>query len=239
MPAVDARAVEDVILDLASRGAAGAGFSPPAANIKGIVEAAVDTIAKSGRGELVGSEGSEPLSSLEPGAAVQSLLSGEFVWVMASEPTRLAARPADVTTPIPPAVDLAPDQLWLVPFDAAAIQRGRILNRPIMMELSGMLHGLAWESWVEIHPIDARERNIALGDRVRIRGPRAEISSRAIVTRTVPPGALAAPVGFGHEALGSIARGRGTNPLKLPFAVIDDQTGAPAWGPVPVFITKV
>jgi hypothetical protein len=238
VPAVDARAVEDVILDLASRGAAGAGFSPPAADIKGVVEAAVETIVKSGRGELVGSEGSKPLASLNAATAVQSLLSGEFVWAMAPEPGRSAARPADVASPIPPPVDLAPNQLWLVPFDAAAIQRGRILNRPMMMELSGMLHGLAWESWVEIHPLDARDRNIALGDRVKIRGPRAEIFSRAILTRTVTPGALAAPVGFGHEALGSIARGRGTNPLELPFAVLDEQTGAPAWGPIPVFISK-
>jgi anaerobic selenocysteine-containing dehydrogenase len=238
VPAVDAWAVEDVILALASRGAAGAGFSPPAEDMKGVVEAAVDVIVKSGRGELVGSEGPKPLGSVGATYAVRSLLSGEFVWLMAPERGPSAARPEDAVSPIAPRVDLAPNQLWLVPFDAATVQRGRILNRPMMMELSGMLHGLAWESWVEIHPFDAHDRNIAMGDEVRIRGPRAEISSRAILTRTVTPGALAAPVGFGHEALGSIARGRGANPLELPFAVLDEQTGAPAWGPIPVFITK-
>ncbi len=49
---------------------------------------------------------------------------------------------------------------------------------------------------------------------------------------------MAAPVGFGHEALGSVAAGRGANPLDLPFAVLDRDTGAPAWGPVPVFVVK-
>jgi hypothetical protein len=49
---------------------------------------------------------------------------------------------------------------------------------------------------------------------------------------------VAAPVGFGHEALGSVAAGEGVNPLELPFADLDRVTGAPAWGPVPVFVVK-
>ncbi len=239
VPAVDARAVEDVILDLASRGVAGAEFSAPAADVEGVVKAAVDAIVEGGRGELRGSEGfNQPLASLSSAQAARSLLSGDFVWAMAPERGPSAARPKDVVAPIPPPADLAPNQLWLVPFDTAAVQSGRTLNRPMMMELSGMLHGLGWEFWVEIHPSDARERHIASGDRVKIRGPRAEITSRAILTRTVTPGVLAAPVGFGHDALGSVARGLGANPLKLPFAVFDEQTGAPAWGPIAVFIAK-
>ncbi len=58
------------------------------------------------------------------------------------------------------------------------------------------------------------------------------------MTRTVTPRVIAAPVGFGHQALGSVARGRGSNPLELPFAVLDRDTGAPAWGPIPVFLVK-
>jgi molybdopterin-containing oxidoreductase family iron-sulfur binding subunit len=239
VPAVDARAVEDVILELASAGVAGAGFAPPAADVRGMVGAAVRVITASGRGALVGPGGREPLTSLNASAAAEQLLSGEAVWVSAPERGPTAAAPRAVTPPaaVPP-FDLAPSQLWLVPFDAAAIHRGRILNRPMMMELSGMLHGLAWESWLEVHPSDAAARNISSGDRVKIRGPRAEIWSRAVLTRTVTPGAVAMPVGFGHEALGSVAKGKGANPLELPFAVLDEQTGAPVWGPVPVFVVK-
>jgi anaerobic selenocysteine-containing dehydrogenase len=108
----------------------------------------------------------------------------------------------------------------------------------MMMEISGMLHGVTWEPWVEIHPEDARPRKIESGDRVRIRGPRAEIDCRAIVTRTVTPKVVAAPVGFGREPLGSLAAGAGADPLELPFAVLDRVTGAPAWGPVPVFVVR-
>jgi anaerobic selenocysteine-containing dehydrogenase len=237
VPVVEARAVEDVVLDLASGGLAGSGFSLSARDGKEMVEAAVRVIVASGRGELVGSQGRQPLTAANASSAARLLLSGESVWAVAPEPGPTAVRPK-VVAPPPPLPDLAPDQLWLVPFDSAAIQRGRILNRPMMMELSGMLHGLSWESWVEIDPTDARRRNIHSGDRVKIRGPRAEISSRAIVTRTVAPGVVAAPVGFGHEALGSVAAGKGANPLDLPYAVLDRDTGAPAWGPAPVFVVK-
>ncbi|MHC4933546.1 MAG: molybdopterin dinucleotide binding domain-containing protein [Planctomycetota bacterium] len=237
--AVDARAVEDVFLDLAADGVAGAGFSPPAEDGRGLVEAAIHAIVGRGRGELAEAGARRPLAAKSPAAAVRSLLSGESVWVAAAEPGPMA-EPADGGSANPPAPtpDLAPGQLWLVPFDAPAIQRGRILNRPMMMELSGLVHGLGWDSWVEIHPDDARARNIASGSQVRIRGPRAEIASRALVTRSITPGAVAAPVGFGHRDLGSVAEGRGANPLELPFAELDEETGAPAWGPIPVFIEK-
>jgi molybdopterin-containing oxidoreductase family iron-sulfur binding subunit len=108
----------------------------------------------------------------------------------------------------------------------------------MMMEISGMPYGLAWESWLEIHPNDAEKRDIRSGDYVTIRGQRAEITSRAIVTRAVMPRVVATPVGFGHEALGRIAAGVGASPLKLPNAVLDPQTGTPAWGPLPVFIER-
>jgi molybdopterin-containing oxidoreductase family iron-sulfur binding subunit len=240
VPVVDARSVEDVILDLASAGVAGAGFSPPADDAKGTVAAAVGALVERGRGDIVESRGRRKLASLKASSAVRALLSGESVWVAPPEPGPGARRSTSTAAGPPTAApQLAPDQLWLVPFDTPAIQRGRILNRPMMMEMSGMLHGLAWESWLEIHPDDARRRGISNGDRLKIRGPRAEISSRAVVTRGVAPTVVAIPVGFGHEALGSVAvAGTGGNPLALPFAVFDDETGAPAWGPTPVFIVK-
>jgi anaerobic selenocysteine-containing dehydrogenase len=239
VPVVEARTVEDVVLELAAAGVAGSGFSAPAQDNKKMVQAAVDIIVKSGRGELVESARRRPLDSVDAAAATRALLSGEAVFVAPAEAGPSTAR-AQAVAPAeaPPLPDLGPEQLWLVPFDGPAIQRGRILNRPMMMELSGMLHGLAWESWVEIHPADARRRNIRSGDRVKIRGPRAEIPSRAIVTRSMTPTTVAAPVGFGHEALSSKAAGHGANTLELPFAVLDLETGAPAWGPIPVFIVK-
>lgn len=239
VPAVEARSVEDVFLDLASRGAAGVGFTPPATDGKGLVEAAIRVIVEDGVGELAETRGRRALASTSSSSAAESLLSGEAVWIAPTEGGALADRLRD-SVAIPPASisNLAPEQLWLVPFDAPAIQRGRILNRPMMMELSGLVHGLGWESWVEIHPEDARARHIGSGARVQVRGPRGEIACRVVLTRALTPGVVAVPVGFGHQALGRVAAGRGANPLALPFAALDEQTGAPAWGPVPVFLEK-
>jgi anaerobic selenocysteine-containing dehydrogenase len=239
VPVVEARAVEDVVLELASGGVAGPGFEAPAADAKGMVEAAVRGVVASGRGALVGVGGRRPLASANGPAAVRALLSGESVWVdEAGAGPAAEATPARAGAPPAPHPDLAPQQLWLVPFDHPAVQRGRILNRPMMMELSGMLHGLAWESWLEIHPEDARARGIASGAWLKIRGPRAEISCRAVVTATVVPSVVAAPVGFGHEALGSVAAGRGANALRLSNTLLDPETGAPVWSPIPVFVLK-
>jgi anaerobic selenocysteine-containing dehydrogenase len=239
VPVVEARSVEDIVLDLASAGVAGPGFAPRGKNTRTLVEAAVGEIAKRGRGELVDARGRRTLASVGTRSAVTSLVSGESVWVAPSESGPTTSRPKATPAAAPrPGPDLAPDQLWLVPFDSAAIQSGRILNRPMMMEISGMHYGLAWESWVEIHPSDARPRGIRSGDRVKIRGQRAEISCRAIVTRAVTARVAATPVGFGHEALGRVAAGAGASPLKLPNTVLDARSGAPAWGSVPVFIEK-
>jgi molybdopterin-containing oxidoreductase family iron-sulfur binding subunit len=240
VPAVDARAVEDVFLDLVSRGAAGPGFSPPAEDAKGLVEVAVRAIVEGGVGELADARGRRSLASTGTLLATRSLLSGEAVWIAPTKPGPTAGRSQGTAAePAAAPPDLAPEQLWLVPFDAPAIQRGRVLNRPMMMELSGLVHGIGWDSWVEIHPDDARDRRIRQGQRVRIRGPRAEIESRAVLTRTVTPGVVAAPVGFGYRGSGTVAAGRGANPLVLPFAVLDEESGAPAWGPVPVFLEQV
>jgi molybdopterin-containing oxidoreductase family iron-sulfur binding subunit len=239
VPVVEARSVEDVVLDLASSGVAGPGFAPRGKSAEELVKAAVGDIAKKGRGELVDAQGRRSLASVEGRPTIASLVSGESVWVAPFESGPRAARTKATPAAAPrPGPDLAPDQLWLVPFDSAAIQSGRILNRPMMMEISGMPHGLAWESWVEIHPSDARRRDIRSGDRVKIRGQRAEISCRAIVTRAVTPRVAATPVGFGHETLGHVAAGAGASPLKLPNTVLDARSGAPAWGPVPVFIER-
>ncbi len=134
--------------------------------------------------------------------------------------------------------DLAPRQLWLQPFDTVALRGGRTANRSMMMELSGYWHSLSWQSWVEIHPEDAHERGLRHGDHARVRGPRAEWVTRIVVTEDVIPGVVGAPVGFGHQALGKHAKGVGKNPLAAPYARFDSLTGAPVWGPVPVFLDK-
>ena len=52
------------------------------------------------------------------------------------------------------------------------------------------------EPFVEIHPHDARRRDIAHGDRVRVESRRGEVEVRAIVSRQVRPGCIWMPLHF-------------------------------------------
>ncbi|MFQ5697011.1 MAG: molybdopterin dinucleotide binding domain-containing protein [Myxococcota bacterium] len=239
VPVVEARAPEDVLLDLAKTGSAGPGFAPPAPTMQGLVEKAVDVVVRRGQGELVERSQRNALAQVDAKTAKRELLSGEAMWLA---PQRaLAARTSgQAVTSSPPARPpaLAPRQLWLVPFDGPAIRGGRVLDRPMLMEIAGMPHGVLWESWVELHPIDAHSRGMSHGDRVKIRGPRAEIEARVVVTRSITPGSVAAPLGFGLSAPGVVTERVGGNPLKLPYALFDATTGAPTWGPIPVFLEK-
>ncbi len=60
------------------------------------------------------------------------------------------------------------------------------------------LHEKQPESFVEIHPRDARKRGIGEGDLVEIRTRRGAIRVRAIVSRQVRPGCIWTPLHFGE-----------------------------------------
>jgi anaerobic selenocysteine-containing dehydrogenase len=239
VPVIDGLSVEDLVLALDMSGDSKPGFKPTATNSRELLSEAVTAIVSMSRGRLLTSDSALPLRDVDANTAREALLSGGAIWEDESgEPVRHLQGVRVADEPTPPLVDLAPGQVWLVPFDAPAIQGGRVLNRPMMMELSGHWHGIAWDSWVEIHLRDAERFGIGSGDRVRIRGPRAEVVCRAVVTGSVIPGVVAAPVGFGLNIRGREARGEGANILELPNSLVDDVTGAPAWGPVPVFLDK-
>lgn len=238
-PVVDGRTAEDIVLALAAAGAAGPGFRAPAADSAGLVAAGVGALVAGGTGQLIDDEGERSVASLGAAAAQRKLLAGEAAWLGEHSTGPAATRQPDLEyPPSVPNVDLAPGQVWLQPFDGAGLQGGRILNRPMMMELAGLWHGIAWEPWGEINPTDAKRAGVVSGDRIMIRGPRAEIVVKVVVTYAMAAGVVAVPVGFGHWALGEVARGQGASPLALPHARFDDETGAPVWGPIPVFLKK-
>jgi len=240
IPVVDGRSVTDSVLALAASGLCGEDFRPPAASSAKLVEIGVRAIVESRRGRLLDATGERPLRGVERTLATKALLAGEAVWLddPTTEPVARSAAEPKAMTPAA-AVDLAPDQLWLVPFDVQAIQGGRILNRPMMMELSGLWHGIAWETWIEIHHQDALTIGVVSGNYVMIRGPRAKIQARVVVTSAIARHCVAVPLGMGHRALGNVARGHGANPLDLLHAVVDKETGVPALGPIPVFLEKL
>jgi anaerobic selenocysteine-containing dehydrogenase len=121
----------------------------------------------------------------------------------------------------------------LLLFDTNTLWRGRTALTPLLLELTGAREDIAWDSWVEIHPVTAERLGICAGDRVRLESAAGSLVTRARLAPVVPRDAVAMPRGLGHRHYGRFANGVGANPATLLPARSDPRTGAP------VLVTRV
>jgi anaerobic selenocysteine-containing dehydrogenase len=97
---------------------------------------------------------------------------------------------------------------------------------------------------LQLHPVDARERKIADGVRVRVRSRVGEIELPAEVTEDMMPGVVCIPHGWGHDRpgvdLGVATQHAGASINDLTDdARVDGLTGAAAFSGVPVEVEPV
>ncbi|MFQ5883340.1 MAG: molybdopterin dinucleotide binding domain-containing protein, partial [Candidatus Methylomirabilales bacterium] len=114
---------------------------------------------------------------------------------------------------------------------------GRMANRPWLQELPDALTQIVWDSWLEIHPADAKPIGVKEGDLLRIESPFAHVDLPAHLSAGVHPGTLAVPVGQGHTAFGRYAKGRGANPIPLLPPDPEEASGGLPWIATRVTIT--
>jgi thiosulfate reductase/polysulfide reductase chain A len=93
-------------------------------------------------------------------------------------------------------------------------------NNPYLMEICG-------ENWAEINSIDAARYGIADGEMMIVASPKDSITIRAKVVEGLVPGCVCIRHGhgFGHWAMGSVAKGRGAHSNNLMAAVANPVTG--------------
>jgi anaerobic selenocysteine-containing dehydrogenase len=72
-----------------------------------------------------------------------------------------------------------------------------------------------WSNWVEIHPDTAASLNLHDNDVVQITSPAGSIEAIVYLYPAIRPDTIAIAFGQGHTALGRFAKGRGSNPMKL------------------------
>ena len=79
-------------------------------------------------------------------------------------------------------------------------------NNPYLMEIVG-------ENWVEINTVDAAKSGISDDDYVVIESPKDSITIKAMVVEGIVPGVICVRHGhgFGHWAMGSVAKGKGAH----------------------------
>lgn len=94
-------------------------------------------------------------------------------------------------------------------------------NNPYLMEIVG-------ENWVEISARDAREYGVRDGQQVWIESPKDKIKIKAKVTEGLVPGCVSIRHGhgFGHWAMGSVAKGKGAHSNNLMDTHTNPVTGA-------------
>jgi anaerobic selenocysteine-containing dehydrogenase len=131
-----------------------------------------------------------------------------------------------------------PFPLVLRPFLLLTLGSGEMANAPWIQEDLAVHVDSAWDSWVELNPVTAREAGVGHGDLVWIESSKGRLRTRVRVFEGTMPGIVAMPLGQGHHALGSRARGRGANPLDLVENMQDSRAGMAALGLTPVRVTR-
>ncbi|MEW5916034.1 MAG: molybdopterin-dependent oxidoreductase, partial [Gemmatimonadota bacterium] len=145
-----------------------------------------------------------------PNALTQGLASG----VMAgSTMARTAALPESDAPGATPPIASQTGEFDLVVYPSPTLGDGRGANKPWLQELPDPVTKLAWQSWVEIHPLTARRLAIVPGDHVTVTTSAGAITAPAYPYLGVRQDTLAVALGQGHTSYGRYAERIGVNAL--------------------------
>jgi anaerobic selenocysteine-containing dehydrogenase/Fe-S-cluster-containing dehydrogenase component len=106
-------------------------------------------------------------------------------------------------------------QLTLFAYPHIFFYDGRGADKPWLQENPDPIEQIVWDSWVQIHPDNAKRLGIRNNDLIEISSADGTISLPAKIDRGIHPESVAVPIGQGHTAYGRYARDRGANPWPL------------------------
>lgn len=116
--------------------------------------------------------------------------------------------------------------LYVVTPKSSAHAEGRSANTPWAINIYQPTSGGRTQNLMEIHPEAAKKRNIADGDKVRVKSSIGTISATARYYAGLRPDTIVLPFGFGHWAYGRWAKGRGSgNVSEITENVSDPISG--------------
>jgi molybdopterin-containing oxidoreductase family iron-sulfur binding subunit len=98
-------------------------------------------------------------------------------------------------------------------------------NYPWAQEIYLPLHGIGWNTPVEIHSETARRLGIREGDEIWVESSFSKIKARAKCSEGLHPEVIAIPSGQGHYAYGRWQKGIGVNPHELIGVDFDRISG--------------
>ncbi|HNU92875.1 MAG TPA: molybdopterin-dependent oxidoreductase [Spirochaetota bacterium] len=120
--------------------------------------------------------------------------------------------------------------LALVPVEAPMVGDGDGMALPYVLKGLDGLTLTGSKLWVMMNPDTAKQEGVSEGSRIDIESSRGEIGSVKVhITKTVAPGAVAIPLGFGHEFYTKYAGDKGVNAKEIMSDDIDPISGAADW----------
>ncbi len=117
--------------------------------------------------------------------------------------------------------------LTLIPYRPGKRGGGSHGGLPWILQAVGANLDLAWNSWAEVHPEDARAHQIRHLDWIWVESPSGSVRVRAVLNAGAARGVINMPCGLGHQAMGRYAQNRGVNPMNLLVPERDPLTGMP------------
>ncbi|HQO02115.1 MAG TPA: molybdopterin-dependent oxidoreductase [Spirochaetota bacterium] len=120
--------------------------------------------------------------------------------------------------------------LVMIPFEIPFVGDGKSLAFPYVLKGLGSETYSAERLRVQMNPETAREQGVSDGSNIYISSKRGEIGKvKVLLTKTVAPGVIAVPMGFGHIALTKYGNEKGVNPREIMSNAIDAESGTADW----------
>ena len=150
----------------------------------------------------------------------------------------LGSRSAAARSPQPAARSSSgTGDFYFMVYPSPTLGDGAGANKPWLQELPDPVSKIAWQTWVEIHPLTARRLGVEPGDHLRIETSAGSIVAPAYPYLGIQQNTVAVALGQGHTAYGRYARGVGVNAMAAaPLAW--DAAGGFSWSGSRARVTK-
>ena len=111
--------------------------------------------------------------------------------------------------------EISPQKMRLVLYKNVCVGESRNANNAYRQEIPDPISRVTWGNYVAISPLLAKEKGIENGRLLRIRTTVGEMILPAFLQPGLKKNTFAVAIGYGHWALGKVAKGVGENPWKV------------------------
>ena len=117
----------------------------------------------------------------------------------------------------------------LLPYQPLMVIENGSQNYPWAQEIFLPMHGVGWETLVEINSETAKTLKLRDGQVVWVESPFQKIKAKVKFSEGVHPGVVAIPSGQGHYSYGKWQKGMGVNPNEIIGVDYDTLSGQAAF----------